>query len=124
MAQLPKDEFDGLYFLPGEEDGELEIHYFHLKDEYANSTPIGTDLYHIAFFDRDDEGQPKFDAAFEAVLGDPSVYITNLVGAETYGCVLRKTDKSGKWFEEYLKKALQKITIRRMKNALESIANN
>lgn len=125
MDQAPKpEEYDGFYFLPAEEDDQLELHFFHLKDEYADGVAENKDLYHIAFFNRDEEGQPKFDGSFEAVIGDPSAYIHNLIGAETYGCMLRKTNKSDKWFENYLTKALQKITIRRMKVALESIANN
>jgi hypothetical protein len=36
---------------------------------------------------------------------------------------LKKTEKSGKWFEEYLKRALNYITIKKMKAYAESIAN-
>jgi hypothetical protein len=121
---MKNEEFDGIYFLPADEEKELELHYFHLKGEYESAVPEGKDLYHIAFFDRGADGMPRFDGSFEAVLGDPSAYVTNLVGAETYGCILRKTNKSGKWWDHYLKSALQKITIQRMKTALESIANN
>jgi hypothetical protein len=45
---------------------------------------------------------PEFNDAFEAILGDPESYIKNLVGAGLYGCVVRKTTKTGKWFENYL----------------------
>lgn len=121
MTEKP---FDGIYFLPADEEKELELHFFHLKGEYESAVPEGKDLYHIAFFDRGQDGLPRFDAAFEAVLGDPTKYVTNLVGAETYGCILRKTNKSGKWWDDYLKRALQKITIQRMKTALQSIAEN
>jgi hypothetical protein len=125
MDQAPKpDTYDGFYFLPADQDDSIELHFFDLQGEYENGVAENKDLYHIAFFDRDASGQPKFDASFEAVIGDPWTYVNNLIGAETYGCILRKTDKSGKWFDDYLTKALQKITIRRMKVALESIANN
>ncbi len=125
MDQAPKpEEYDGFYFLPADEDHQLELHFFHLGEEYSNGVAENKNLYHVAFFDRDKEGQPKFDGSFEAVIGDPSAYVHNLIGAETYGCVLRKTDKSSKWFEDYLTKTLKKITIKRMKTALESIANN
>ena len=47
-------EFDGIYFLPGEEEGELVISYFDFKQEMANAIQIeSTQLgpkYHIAFF--------------------------------------------------------------------------
>jgi hypothetical protein len=119
----PKD-YDGFYILPDEEN-DLQIAYFLFKDEFANSKPIESttigDKYHIAFFRRDANGQPFFEESFEAILGDPSVYAKNLVGAGIYGCILRKTEKSTEWFEEYLKRALKKITIFKMKNYLESI---
>lgn len=119
----PKD-YDGFYLLPDEEN-DLQITYFLFKDEFANSKPIESstigDKYHIAFFRRDENGQPLFEESFEAILGDPAVYAKNLVGAGIYGCILRKTEKSSEWFEEYLKRALQKITMFKMKNYLESI---
>lgn len=124
MDHPPKpEEYDGFYFLPSEEEDQLELHFFHLKDEYADGVAENKDLYHVAFFDRGKDGQPTFDGSFEAVIGDPSAYIHNLIGAETYGCMLRKTDKSDKWFQDYLTKALRKLTIKKVITYAESIAN-
>jgi uncharacterized protein involved in tolerance to divalent cations len=39
------------------------------------------------------------------------VYLKNLIGMDLYGCVVRKTKTSGKWWDEYLNKALQRTTI-------------
>lgn len=124
-------EYDGFYFLPienEEEDEGLGFQFFKLKDEYENGKPIGGnqngDMYHIAFFGRDEEGLAVFDDAFEAILTDPTVYIENLVGADVYGCVLRKTDKSSDWFDDYLKKTLSKIGITKLLNSAKSIAEN
>lgn len=98
--------FDGIYFLPGDEDDTLVISYFDFKGEYANGRPIESssmgDKFHFAFFKSDENDQPIFDESFEAILGDPSKYVNNLVGAGVYGCVVRKTNKSDKWFSEYL----------------------
>ena len=80
-------------------------------------------MYHIAFFRRDEEGNPIFDDHYEAILGDPETYIKGLTGAGLYGCVLKKTEKSGKWWEEYLKRALSYVTIKKLKTYAESIAN-
>lgn len=121
MNDGPPSIFDGFYFLPSEKENTIEMHFFTLQDQ---GTPVQQDLYHIAFFDRDENGNPRFDGSFEAILGDPKAYVTNLIGAETYGCILRKTDTSGKWWNDYLKRALQKIMIMKMKTALESIAKN
>lgn len=119
--------YDGLYFLPGDEDNELMISYFDFKDEMAGgvpqeSTSVG-DKWHIAFFKRDAGGQPAFDDSFEAIFADPAIYINNLVGANVYGCIVRKTDKSEKWFNNYLKRTMETLTIRKLKAYAESIAN-
>jgi hypothetical protein len=128
-VKLQPNEYDGIYFLPGEEDNELVIHCWEFKanTEYAGATPIEGNqignMYHIAFFRRDGEGNPIFDDHYEAILGDPETYIKGLTGAGLYGCLLKKTEKSGKWFEEYLKRALSYVTIKKLKTYAESIAN-
>jgi hypothetical protein len=125
------EEYDGFYFLPVENEeyeDSLGFQFFKLKDEYQNGKPIdgnrNGDMYHIAFFGRDDEGQPIFDDAFEAILTEPTVYIENLLGEDLYGCVLRKTDNSSDWFDDYLQKTLSKIGITKLLNSAKSIAEN
>jgi len=118
-------EFDGIYFLPGQEEGELVISYFDFKNDMAGgseieNTPIGP-KYHIAFFKRGEDEQPEFDASFEAILACPKTYIESLAGANVYGCVVKKTDKSQKWFDEYLQKTLGHVTMRKMIGCLKSI---
>jgi len=122
------EKYDGLYFLPGDEDNELTISYFDFKDEMAGGTPqestqIG-DKWHIAFFKRNKNGEPTFDDSFEGIFACPATYVNNLVGANVYGCMVRKTDKSEQWFENYLTKALRKLTMNKLKLYAESIANN
>jgi hypothetical protein len=129
--QQPEDkkshEFDGIYFLPYEDEKEegLLISYFDFKNEMADGTPIeGTAVgpkYHIAFFKQDENGLPTFDESFEAILGDPGKYIQNLTGAGVYGCVVKKTEKSQKWFDDYLNRTLNHITMRKMVGCLKSI---
>jgi len=129
--QQPEDkkshEFDGIYFLPYEDEKEegLLISYFDFKNEMADGTPIeGTAIgpkYHIAFFKQGEDGMPVFDETFEAILGDPGKYIQNLTGAGVYGCVVKKTNKSQKWFEDYLNRTLNHITMKKMVGCLKSI---
>jgi len=129
--QQPEDkkshEFDGIYFLPYEDEKEegLLISYFDFKNEMAEGTPIeGTAVgpkYHIAFFKQDENGLPTFDESFEAILGDPGKYIQNLTGAGIYGCVVKKTEKSQKWFDDYLNRTLNHITMKKMVGCLKSI---
>jgi hypothetical protein len=122
---MPKEEFDGIYFLPGDDDDQdLNLAYFKFKeDAYGKcieSSPLG-DKYHIAFFRRDANGDPMFDEEFEAIFADPSEYIKGLVGARLYGCMLRKTEKSNLWWEEYLTRAQKTCMMYKLKNTCENI---
>ena len=114
-----EETFDGFWFLPCEEEG-LNLSFFSFKNEYGGGTPIGGnqlgDNYHLAFFKENEEGLPEFDDAFEAILGDPESYIKNLVGAGLYGCVVRKTTKTGKWFDDYLKSVVGSVIVDNVKS--------
>lgn len=114
-----EETFDGFWFLPCDEEG-LNLSFFTFKDEYGGGTPIGGnqlgDNYHLAFFRENEEGLPEFDDAFEAILGDPESYIKNLVGAGLYGCVVRKTTKTGKWFDNYLKSVVGSVIVDNVKS--------
>ena len=114
--------FDGFWFLPCDKDG-LKLSFFTFGEEFGGGTPIGNssigDVYHLAFFKENEEGMPEFDDAFEAILGDPESYIKNLVGAGLYGCVVKKTTKSGKWFEDYLTSVVGSVIV----NSVKSITN-
>lgn len=109
-------EFDGFYFLPGDTDDDLTLKYFTFNaPEFMDAKPVdGTkvgDMYHIAFFRKDDKGNPVFDETFDAIFACPRTYIKQLAGMNLYGCVLRKTEKSGKWFDDYLTGIKKQITI-------------
>lgn len=125
---MKPNDYDGIYFLPDESETDLQLAYFKFKDEFADQEPIEfSDVgykYHIAFFKRDEYGNPIFDDTFEAILGDPSVYLKNLTGAGVYGCILKKTAKSQEWFDEYLTRAFKKLKIKEMIDHLNAIANN
>lgn len=133
MTQLAEDieeNYDGFYFLPTESENDddtlgMNLAFFRFKDEMADANPIESsdmgDKYHIAFFKPDEEGYPKFDESFEAILSDPVVYINNLYGADIYGCVLRKTDKSEQWFEDYLDHATNGEYRKKLIQQLKSI---
>ena len=112
--------YDGFFFTPGSEDDELELSFFDYKDEKlknaekVENTAVG-DKYHIAFFKPDEEGFVQFDESFEAIFADPVIYVQNLSGTNLFGCILRKTTHSYKWFDNYLKKAKENVTIHNMK---------
>jgi hypothetical protein len=118
-----EETFDGFWFLPCDEEG-LNLSFFTFKDEYGGGTPIGGnqigDNYHLAFFKENEEGMPEFDDAFEAIIGDPQSYIKNLVGAGLYGCVVRKTTKTGKWFDDYLTSVAGSVIVDSVKKITNS----
>lgn len=98
--------YDGFYFLPNNEDG-LTLSFFEFEGEYSggkkiNSNNILGDIWQIAFFKKGDSDKPLFDDSFEAIIGSPESYIMGLSGAGLYGCIVRKTDKSINWFNNYI----------------------
>lgn len=101
-------DYDGFYFFQHEdEDGSgIRYDFFKFKDEYAggikqDATEMG-DMYHIAFIQPNENGIPELSDNFDAIFVDPVVYTENLYGMDVIGCVVRKTDKSKKWFDEHL----------------------
>lgn len=123
------ENFDGFYFLPVDEEEEgMKFAYFRVTDEECKGAPVGGtdigDMFHIAFFKRDDDGEPVFDEHFEAIFADPQFYVEGLIGAELYGCVLRKTTGSGKWWDDYLNKTVKSCTINKLKNQIKQLAES
>ena len=127
---ITKQEYDGLYFLPNPDDPSgFIIDYFKLKGkEYKEQKKVDAkeygDCYHIMLIEKDGNGMPKLEEPFEAILYDPDTYIDNFLGTDIYGCILRKTDKSGKWVEDYLKKAHSNVKLQKLYRLAKSIAEN
>ena len=123
MSEASSECFDGFYFLPTKSDNEMHLAFFKLKDENLG-VPVKTnsigDMFHVAFFRKGDDGLPQFDEEFEAVFSDPKVYVRNLLGANIYGTFLRKTEKSGEFWKEYLDDAKSKCKLSKVKTFVES----
>jgi hypothetical protein len=126
MPEKNSKDCDGIYFTPGDEENELMISYWNFKDENmntakpVNNTDIGN-MYHVAFFKRDEKGKPIFDDSFEAIFADPTIYVSNLAGANVYGCMVKKTEKSSEWFDDYLQKTMGHVKIRELIRSLKSV---
>jgi hypothetical protein len=121
-------DFDGFYILPHKQDDGLRLSYSDFNDDFEKGkkidhTSLG-DMYHVVFLKQGEDGNPEFDDHFEAIFADPEVYVKGLLGANVYGCMVRKTENSWKWVEEYLKKLLGRVMINKMKNYAGSIAEN
>jgi hypothetical protein len=126
------EDYDGLYFVPYVEDDEeigLDISYFRFNTKKLHDAPAIEntnygDKYHIAFFKRDDEGNAAFDASFEAILVDPDYYIRSLAGAGVYGCVVRKTANSSKWFDDYLTRTKKHVMLNKFVKVSKKIVES
>jgi hypothetical protein len=129
MNVLP-NEYDGFFFLPytTEEESGLKYEFFRLPKKYGESPALLSnsmgDMYHIIFVKESEDGNPEFDDTFCAILADPVTYVNGLVGANIFGCIVRKTEKSTHWVEEYLTELQKKINIKKMTGYLKSIAES
>lgn len=78
----------------------------------------------LLFFKRGEDGDPVFDEHFEAIFADPQFYVEGLIGAELYGCVLRKTTNSGKWWDDYLEKTVKSCTLNKLRKQIKQFAES
>jgi hypothetical protein len=100
-------DYDGFYFLPDlQDDDTTQFHYFTFNNVEVRGQKVKVndfgDLYHVVLFKTNEENVPILDETFEAVFIDPIVYAKNLSDMNIYGCVLRKTNTSPNWIENYL----------------------
>jgi len=119
-------EFDGFYILPGDKDGDLQLSYFDFVDDFDRGdkiehTEMG-DKYHVIFLRKGQDNVPELEDHFEAIFSHPETYVRNLVGANVYGCFVRKTENSWKWVDDYLKRTLARVTLLKLKYFAKSIA--
>lgn len=129
---MPETEkYDGFTIVPDGDFNVSKIVFFELDDESKNGTPIENtelgDMYHVVIFRMNKEKTDiEYDETFEAIFVDPVFYAKRLL--PTFYCTfIRKTNKSVKWFEEYLTDLLNRVIISKLKyhkEALESISEN
>lgn len=122
MSKTKASDYDGFYFLPGDEENEYEISFFTFNPD-KQGTPIeNTEVgykYHVAFFKQIEEDNIEFNDTFEAIFADPLTYIRGLAGSNLYGTFVKKTEKSKEWFDNYLKRTLDTVTIKNSKKVME-----
>lgn len=115
MLDLENLDFDGIVFLPHEDEENFSIEYRFIKchadlGECIEGTQIG-EKYHVFFFKENDSGDFVEDSNFEAIFSDPVTYIKNLTGSNLYGTMIKKREKSKIWFEEYSKSLIANFNI-------------
>lgn len=104
------DTHDGFFLLPGD-DGEehysVKLKYFNFPTKFKKGKKIDGskmgDMYHVALFETEDGLLPELTDQYEAIFADPEVYIKALVGLNIFGCFVKKTENSSKWFKNYIK---------------------
>ena len=125
-----EEKYDGLCFVP-EDDDSAKIVYFSLKEGNNHGKPIENscigDMFHVVLFKHNKEdGEMVYDDTFEAIFSDPEQYGKNLL-PNFYAFFVRKTEKSVKWFEEYMRDLMERTVLyqmRKIKDMAENIANN
>jgi hypothetical protein len=120
-------KYDGFYILPGKDDG-IKLSYFDFQDDFVKGEKVGGteigDMYHVIFMKAGEDSLPILDDHFEAIFGHPETYVRNLLGAEIFGCFVKKTENSWKWVDDYLKRTLARVTLMKMKNYAKSISED
>ena len=122
-----KSSFDGVYFFADPNaPGHMAQDWFELKgEEYENQTKIGGtplgDMFHVSFIGRDGLGFSTIEQSFEAIFSDVDSYLKGLAGSNVYGVILRKTDKSTKWMEDYRMGVSKNVKIQKLYNIAKSI---
>jgi hypothetical protein len=128
MSEPNATEFDGFYLMPGDEEDSLKLSYFDFIDEFDKGKKIGGtdygDMYHVIFFKQGEDSIPELNDHFEAIFGDPETYVRGLLGANIYGCFVKKTENSFKWVDDYLKRTLSCVTLLKLKTYAKEIAEN
>jgi len=111
------DDYDCFYFIPPDkkdvEYDDLKMVFFTKENKTPEdmSTKVLNNAYwfHVVLFKEDDKGKPKFDSNFEAIFLDPVEYVKGLIGSNLYGVLLKKTEKSREWIDNYIRDTEQKI---------------
>jgi len=117
--------YDGFYILPNLDDDGLKLRYFDFLDDFDKGDKVAGnslgDMYHVVLFKPGEDSVPVLDDHFEAIFGDPEAYVQNLLGANLFGCFVKKTENSYKWLDDYLKRVLGCVKMAKYAGA---IANN
>lgn len=103
LEDLRDENFDCISFLPGEEEGELNVQggtYLEKGEEIRGSMGC---KYHINIFKEKKDFTIDFDT-FEAVLIDPLVYMSYIIPAGYFGFISKKTTESEEFNQDIIQK--------------------
>lgn len=116
------EKYDGFYIVPGDDEDSMQLRFFNLKEEIELGAPVeNTELgykYHVVFFKQKDDEPIELNDCFEAIFADPVTYAKGLLGSNLYGTFLKKTENSGNWFDDYLKKTVDSVKLINMAKSI------
>lgn len=96
------DGVDGVHFIPIKNNGiDIKGFLYDKKSKY-DKQELGH-VYHIVIYQCTPNGKIYSLDNFDAILIDPSVYITNLINCDFFGVVSKKTKQSHKFIKTLLK---------------------
>jgi hypothetical protein len=100
LRELTDKKYDTYFFLPSEDDNIL-IQGNDYKDpgEQIGGNSIG-DCYHIILFQQGEEGETTSLDKFDAILGAPLEYISEMLPNGWFGIISRKTTTSNVFVED------------------------
>jgi hypothetical protein len=109
------DGYDGILFLPNDNPKipKFDIKFIKYKEDFGSPVEENTNgsKYHVAFFQRGDDGEFVFAGTFESIFSDPIVYVKGLNGSNVYGTIVRKHEKTSVWFKEYVKDLITALVM-------------
>jgi hypothetical protein len=105
LKELQKENFDALFFLPGDTEGQLHIEGALYKDpgETVGGNELGK-AYHVILFKENVNGIYNVDQ-FDAIFTEPLEYMSTLIPDNWYGVLAKKTTTS----ESFMKKVFDKL---------------
>lgn len=97
IQEIFEGEVDGVTFLPKNKKREIDLKGFTFvgKRLKYQKSELGH-FYHIMIYKANEFGDAVNIDKFEAILTDPSVYISNLIECGFFGVVIKKTKTSKK----------------------------
>jgi len=110
LLEIKNTEFDCVTFLPNYNDNDendlvITGQTYINPGEKIGGNDIG-DEYHIVLFKENEYQFTDLDH-FEAILGDPLEYISNLIPVGFFGMIAKKTTTSHNFVEKVLDKIKQ-----------------
>ena len=102
----PEGPYDAIFFLPGDNEGEVRIEGNQFKDP---GEPLGGNdmghTYEVVLFKDDAENDTLYNVdRFEAIFIDPYEYVSNLIPQAWFGMIVRKTTTSGRFVQRIFDK--------------------